>query len=733
MRLTAPLVSYYSKMLREITLHSRAEKTRSFLNSSPVKILSSFWGGGSTEPAATATVSKNPRRTPSIHRNDSQRSIFGSVRSKEAGADGSRPENPLVRLEQTFTGYIAALQARKGLIVGRTLLNRSMADELAVNELYNRLIESPYDFEAATDLSTEAIFVAFEKFLRIAWSEQMGPVMSMQSLNTLQNRINRRVPGDFADFVNFLFKDMAPQNRRAFTALIKLLADLLDGCGNDGDRGALTLAFAELLVSDGSAANYMNLLDRLVEDCDRIFEEPGLNHSFNLDSSTYESINSAIRGEKSYTPSLVSNTSSLRRKFGFDTLLRQNSKDDRSSVWRTLSKHRNPATGEPASLSKASLGRSHSIDDNTLPRKLQRRPGSKDRPPIAGAFDDSSRPGGSHRPLETIGEPEIEMPPPRSPRKKRRSSLSDLKALMAAATLQDDPALQPLQDTKKTSEKFNSSPKAPTPSRIPVSPNVAQTLRTSRQKENLADVTLPPPDETDRAKQESPTKGQRHSRTLSSTNIPTLRPSRQLTPGSESPTRPGSGSRPNSSSSPTRSGTQKLRLQSPQKLRERMQTEKQAVDEVDASLRSELSKIGEEMARVNSTRAPGSQSVEFRRLAASIRNLEERIPNAVQELQSKQEAIQHDMDTTVKAAEAKVRAIDQLYKEAVAENEILYERFNSELGKIVKALKGKSKEDKEELMAKLRDQGEETARMKKENARLKREMVSLRTALKGTE
>lgn len=720
-------------MLREVTLHSRAEKTRSFLNSSPVKILSSFWGGGATEQPVATTISKNPRRTPSIHRNDSQRSIFGSVRSKETdrGAD-IRPENPLVRLEQTFTGYVAALQARKGLIVGRTLLNRSMADELSVNELYNRLIESPYDFEAATDLSTEAIFVAFEKFLRIAWTDQMGPVMSMQSLDTLQNRINRRVPGDFADFVNFLFGDMAPQNRRAFTALIKLLADLLDGCGNDSDRGALTLAFAELLVSNGSAPNYINLLDRLVEDCDRIFDEPGLNHSFGLDTSAYESINSAIRGEKSYTPSLVSNTSSLRRKFGFDTLLRQNSKDERSSVWRTLSKHRNPATGDASSLSKASLDRSHSIDDNTLPRKLQRRPGSKDRPPIAGAFDDVSRPGSSHRTLETIGEPEMEMPPPRSPRKKRRSSLSDLKALMAAATLHDDPVPQPLQDTKKTSEKFNSSPKVSTPSRIPVSPHVA-TLRSSRQKENLADLSLAPPEETEPAKQESPTKSQRHSRILSTTNIPTLRPSRQLTPGSESPSRPGSSSRPNSSSSPTRSGTQKLRLQSPQKLRERLQTEKQVADEVDASLRSELSKIGEEMARVNSTRAPGSQSVEFRRLAASIRNLEERIPNAVQGLQSKQESIQHDMDTTVKAAEAKVRAIDQLYKEAVAENEILYERFNGELGKIVKALKGKSKDDKEELMSKLREQGEETARLKKENARLKREMVSLRTALKGTE
>ncbi|KAF5555200.1 Rho guanyl nucleotide exchange factor [Fusarium mexicanum] len=717
MQLTAPLVSYYSKTLHGLLLNTRAEKTKSFLASSPVKLLSSFWGGSSVHISDTASLGSKHKQVPSIHRNNSQASVVSSIRGGKdsVSQEETRTENPLVRLEQTFTGYAAALQSRKGLIIGRTLLQRSVVDELSVNELYNRLIESPFDVDAAADLGTEVIFVAFEKFLRIAWTDQIGPVMSMHSLDTLQARVNKRVPGDFADFVNFLFGDMAPQNRRAFTALIKLLANLLDGCGNDGDRGALTLAFAELLVYDGTAPNYINLLDRLVEDCDRIFEEPGLNHSFNLDNSTYESINSAIRG-KGYTPSLASNTSSLRRKFGFDNLLRQNSRDERPSVWRQLS-------------------RSRSIDDNTLPKKLSRRPGSKDRPPIAGAFDEMQRPGSSHRLLETIGEPETEKPLPRSPRRKRRSSLSDLKSLMAATTLDDDAeSPQPLQDAKETSEKVNASPKATSPSRIPVSPGVA-TLRGSKQKENVPDpfqqitspnTLAPSPMELSEepTRRTSPAKGHRHSRTLSSTNIPTLRPYRSAPPGSESPPRP--------SSSPTRRGTQRLRLQSPQKLRERLNTEKQAVDDVDASLRSELSKIGEEMARVNNTRPPGSQSVDMRRVSAAVRELEDRIPTAIQELQDKQNAIQRDMETTVKAAEAKVRAIDQLYKEAVAENELLYEKFNGELGKIVKALKGKGKDEKEELMMRLRDQSDETARMKKENARLKREMVSLRAALKGT-
>ncbi|KAJ4011732.1 hypothetical protein NW752_008743 [Fusarium irregulare] len=735
MQLTAPLVSYYSKTLHGLLLNTRAEKTKSFLASSPVKLLSSFWGGSSVHLSDTASVSSKHKQVPSIHRNNSQASVVSSIKGGKDGIsqEETRTENPLMRLEQTFTSYVAALQNRKGLIIGRTLLQRSVVDELTVNELYNRLIESPYDFDATADLGTEVIFVAFEKFLRIAWADQISPVMSMKSMDTLQARVNKRVPGDFADFVNFLFGDMAPQNRRAFTALIKLLADLLDGCGNDGDRGALTLAFAELLVYDGTAANYINLLDRLVEDCDRIFEEPSLNHSFGLDSSTYESINSAIRG-KGYTPSLASNTSSLRRKFGFDTLLRQNSKDDRSSVWRQLSKHRNPATGETNSLSKASLGRSRSIDDNTIPKKLARRPGSRDRPPIAGAFDEIQRPGSSHRLLETIGEPETERPPPtpRSPKKKRRSSLSDLKNLMATTTLDDgEESPQPLQEANQTSEKLNATSPKTTPSRIPVSPGVAQTMRVSRQKENVLDMLQPsllepsplePSDET--VRRPSPLKIHRHSKTLSSSNIPTLRPYRSAPPGAESPPRPNS--------SPSRRGTQRLRLQSPQKLRERLNTEKQAVDDVDAALKSELSKIGEEMARLNEAQSPGSNSVDLRQVTAAVRELEDRVPAAIHDLQEKHTAIQRDMETTVKAAEAKVRAIDQLYKEAVAENELLYEKFNGELGKIVKALKGKGKEEKEELMVRLRDQSDETARMKKENARLKREMVSLRAALKGT-
>ncbi|KAH8681547.1 hypothetical protein BX600DRAFT_392465 [Xylariales sp. PMI_506] len=735
--LVTALVSFHTKILRSLHLSTRVERSRSFLAASPVKMLTSFLSGGSVGESVTSP--KQSQRTPvtslfpapTISRSNSSirdtASLYGSAKSRDGiklSSDDNAPENPLVRLEQTFVGYMACLHARKGNFIGRLILNRGAVDELSVNDLYNKLIESPFDTDASPDLGADVVFVAFEKFIRIAWREQMGPIITLKTLDALQERASKRLPGDFADFVRFLFADVAPQNKRAFTALMKLLADLLDGCSNDGDRGALTLAFAELLVDDGSGHNYINLLDRLVEDCDRIFDTPPaeLDPAFANPTSAYESMNSLTRSTKSHTGSLTSNTSSLRRKLGFDTLLRQNSKsEDRPSVWRTLSKHgRSPATGESSSLSKASMGRARSVDMGTGPNKLVRRPGSRDRPPLAGAFDDmAARPLSSYR-LETIGEPESEEVVTKSGKKKRRSSLSDLKSLMESTNLNDDDEqLSPLSTMKETSLKFNSGPRLPSPSRIPLSPTSTQ--RAHRQKENITNLgdifrgatpfSSPP---------ESPTKG--HSKGLSTSNIPTLKSLRSPPPISDSLTRPttSSGKTPNG----------KLRLQSPQKLRERLQAEKKAVENTDANLRLELSKIAADMVRMNPSTPRSAGAIDARRLSTSVASLESRIPVMIKEITDRQESLQRDMEDTLKATEAKVRAIDQLYQESRAENEILYEKFNSELAKIVRALKNKGGE-KEDLVTKLKEATEETARIKKENARLRREMASLRTLVKG--
>ncbi|KAF4509120.1 hypothetical protein G6O67_005422 [Ophiocordyceps sinensis] len=321
---------------------------------------------------------------------------------------------------------------------------------------------------------------------------------------------------------------------------------------------------------------------------------------------------------------------------------------------------------------------------------------------------------------------------------------------MAAATIDDEP-LQPLQVAKQTSGKVNAStpvttPRATTPSRLPMSPNAAHSLRTPRQKENGADafsintlIVGPPlvrPDAP--SKQDSPSKlsfparpqealakRRGHSKTLSSSSIPMLKAMRPGTAGADWSSRPAS---------PSRSGTHKLRLQSPQRIRERLHTDKKAVHGIDVSLRSELSRIGADMARVNSADAKaGSEPVDVRQLAASVKTLESSVPTMMRDLMDRQATMHKEMDTILKTSEAKIRAIDQMHKEAVAENELLYEKFNGELGKIINALRGRGMDDKEELVTKLRDQNEEMARLRKENTRLKRDTLSLRAALKGIE
>ncbi|KAI9646829.1 hypothetical protein NHQ30_004828 [Ciborinia camelliae] len=797
--LSAPFTSFYAKILKSIDVLCEGDKSKSYRPHSPVKMLSSLLNSGfgsSASPSPTninslASPGKFSRpmimgkipslESPQIVRTGSNRSLHsiqdldgkGGVR---ATFEETRPINPLVRLEETFTGYIAALQSRKGNVVGKNLRNRGAADELAVNALYNTFIENPFDTRAASETSFDVIFVAFEKFLRLAWREQMGSVMSLESLDALQERCVKLFPGDFNEYVRSIFGEMAPQNRRAFIAIIKLLADLLDGCGNDGDRGSLTVAFAELLVIDGEPHNYINLLDRVVEDSDKLFDDLGPGAGVG-GGSNYGSV--ASRSIHSATGSVTSNTS-LRRRFA-DTVFRQGSTkadaEHRPSVWRTLSKTtRSVATGEQYA-SKPSLGRSHSIESPD--RKS--RPGSRDRPTVMGAFDD--RPGSSDSiapksRLSTIGA----SPPPedeedngttRSAKKKRRSSLSDLKTLMAQATLGPmTPSPEQKQKPVMTSaNKMDSPPRTPSPlkelppsplkiTKIPISGSIMDRDRSLmyRNSPTLKENTpITSPDRnignlTERAQNimssldstplASPVKEQwraGHKQTVSlSSNIPTLRgtprdPSRPITSYGNSNL--------NGSRSP-----QRLRLQSPQKLRERLQNEAKAINEAEASLQNELSKIGEEMAKLNAVSAIPRTS-DIARLSEAVLLLETKIPTIVKDLNDRNDAVKKELETSLQASEFKVKGLDQLYKESSAENELLYEKFNAELGKIVKALRANKKssvEDgvngvnvamsaKEELITRMRESSEETARVKKENARLRREVLTLRTLLKGQE
>jgi hypothetical protein len=716
-------------------------------------MLSNFLNGGGSF-SGVATPVKQPRTPqlgtipsmppPSMPRLHSQKGLGPAIDmegSTRVAIEESRPTNPLFRLEETLAVYIASLQSRKGNVVGKSLRSRAVADELSVNALYNAFIENPSDTSISSEISVDVLFASFEKFLRMAWKDQIGLVVTLQTLQALKEKSLKLFPGDFADFIKLVFGDMAPQNRRAFVAIVKLLADLLEGCGNDADRGSLTAAFAELLVVEGDPHDFINLLDRLVEDSDRLFDDIGPAFSSGPATPLYGSVSSATRSTFSTnTGSLTSNTSSIRKRFGLDTLLRQNSKnesDSRPSMWRTLSKNsRNVATDPTSSsLSRASLHRSRSIDTDTRLDSPNRRPSSRDRPTVLGAFDD--RPSSSHMQsrLSTIGAspPQEEAAAAKSLKKKRRSSLSDLKSLLASTTLEPPSSISAMRRLPLP-EDFNSSPRTPSPTKSSIARRAASKTGSPQHKEQGSISSRSKGNLTERPQNilsgdtvvvKEPWSAKTHNKTISQSNIPVPKGTlRENTPTS-TPTRP--------TSSPQKGSPQKLRLQSPQKLRERLQNEAKAINAAEASLQSELSKIGEEMAKLNVGRITHGNSAELQKISESVKALESRIPVVIKDLTSRNQTIKEDLEASLQASEYKVKGLDQLYKEASAENELLYEKFNGELGKIVKALKGKGKEDKEELVVKMKEAAEETAKWKKENAKLRREILTLKTLLKGNE
>lgn len=813
--MTACYITRNAEILRSIDLETHPddgldlqpvpsrENSQRHRPKSPVKMLSSFLsstGPGSQPPAflkkdlpalptprmppptqpSTATAQKPPSREsrPTSKDQSTPRSLK-SMQSMETLPSHTK------KLEDTLSTYMLALQARKGNIVGRNLKMRATADELAVSDLYNKLLEDPNMMVLAAECSVDVLFCAFEKFVNNAWKEQVGPVVPFSMMQDIQNKAETSFPTDFDAFFRDSFNRLAPQNRRAFKGIMGLLADLLDGTGNDGDRGILTAAFAELLVPEGDPHDFIALIDRFVEDTDTYFGEP----LADLQLSTEGAMNGHKRSRSVNTGSVNSNTSSLRKKFGFGSLSRENSKNEHdskvSSVWRTLSK--STRGDSPAgSISRGTLQRSHSTD---IDGRLNARPSSQEGPATRkpSGLDDAAALSGpssaQNLGLSTIGE-HPSFIPTGPPRKKRRSSLSDLKALDAVqksplysppATrrplLGQNPSLdkslpaspQPSTPSSKGgSGRFGSPVREPARSRLPSSfrkensPGPAKALtytdqrpKTSTGKEAADEVVI-----TAKPTSNIPTLSFRtsspHRNTISTPSRSGLseRPGvgniiKKPSPTPEKATRPPvmtSKSMNQATDSPA--ATRKLRMQSPQKLRERLQNEQAALSSTQTSLQDELSKIGDELtstpSRIGSVRSRAhtasrttnisSSTPSTMDLAQRVLKLEARLPEHVTAANDRIGSIQSDLASSLSVSETKCKKLDELYREANSENEALYARFNDELGRILKVVRGG--EGVEELKKKLKESQEEVGKLKRENGRLKRENVGLRSQLR---
>lgn len=781
---------------------------------SPKKLLSSFLssvGPGSDPPTLLQkplppTMTSIPR-LPSNASSHKPSSREGRPSSKEGQMPFSPPSdlaaNQLKKLEDTLSTYVLAIQARKGNIVGKNLKLRLVADEMSVDELYTGLLDDPNMMVLAAQAPLDVLFAAFEKFLNHAWKERIGQVMPFAVLQDIQTKAETAFPSDFDEYFKSCMGTLAPQNQRAFKAILKLLADLLDGTGNDGDRGTLTACFAELLVTEGNPHDYIALMDRFVDDTDTYFGEP-VDNSFVQSYKDSGSFNSHKRVRSTNSASLTSNTSSLRRKFGFSTLTRENSKSEQeskvSSVWRTLSKSTRADQSPGNSISKASLGRSRSIDTDAA--SLGYRAPSQDSAKVStasfGGLPNLQRtPSSNNLGLSTIGEHPSFLPTG-PPRKKRRSSLSDLREIspnrdpgrpttprrqpvtqkiLEEKQLPDSPVLSTpsgsssRENTGRFCTPLQKSPRSRLPSsfRRELSPGPSKALSGEPPQLPRPELGRAKTDGTDipRPKTSGDHPDQVVITARPTSNIPSLMPRaasptkfRPTTPGRAGLSeRPGAGNivkkpsdqtdkvtraRSTTIDAPPSSHTRKLRMQSPQKLRERLQNEQSVIAAAQISLQDELSKIGDELTSTPSSRTTplrGSRTIgpaagrgSFSHtasnmdLAQRVIKLEGGMPKQFEDLNNRISTIQNDLTSSLSVSETKCKKLDELYREANGENEALYTRFNDELARVLKAVRGG--DGVEELKRKLREVNEEAIKLRRETSRLKRENVGLRAQMR---
>jgi dynactin complex subunit len=111
-------------------------------------------------------------------------------------------------------------------------------------------------------------------------------------------------------------------------------------------------------------------------------------------------------------------------------------------------------------------------------------------------------------------------------------------------------------------------------------------------------------------------------------------------------------------------------------------------------------------------------------LVARIRNLELAFETLSGELTSRTSTMEKDLESSLVVSEKRAKKLDELYREASAENEALYDRFNSELGKLAREVQTGDGEGA--LQTQLSSAMDEIGRLKKENLRLKREVGGLR-------
>lgn len=635
-------------------------------------------------------------------------------------------KSSLVLLEDTFSAYISALRSRSGNVVGKLLQTRKQTDELIVNELYNGLLENPERLETAAVSSVDILFSAFEKFLRVAWRERMGPIFPPELAKGILTKLETASPVDLLEHFKRCLEEMSPQNRRALAATLKLLSDLLDASSSDGDRGVLIASFTEALIFVGNPHDFIQLLDHLVDGYDGFFEDV-----VGTQGARVTDLSCSSQTRFSKNNSFSSTTSSLRRRFGIGgPSFREhgNTTDSKNaSIWRALSKASRTQGETPSitSASKVSLARSRSTDTDVRGYPTFRPP-SRERPNTSEpSLQSRAGTTGSHA-TGKDGLPDGKSMGNHAIRnRKRRSSLSDLQR---PSSRKDSDHISPLESSRKKKQPITSPVKDREAPNKFLEPPALRKL----QYQTLKEASSTPYLQSLETKENDPPDHPMPARSIMKGND-TVKITSFISTNSKSTlrdlptTKTGLSERAWSSSDSNVQHQQhpkpqsKLRLQSPQKVRQRLNKGQQNAKFPDVVLQTELDSIGQELSHQDSANATSSQDLVI---------LKDRLDRLQMQLKDQvtQQSYSSSLDTVdqrkkLAVAEKKIRSLDELYREANAENEALYERFNDELGKILARVK--KGEGIEEMRARLRGSQEEVSRLRAENAKLRRKVAEV--------
>lgn len=741
---------------------------------SPVKHLSSFLhsigpGGPHSltrrSPAPESKRGLSPMvpqttfaRPESVSRAPSPQRSTISTSPKMVGGETVRPHASTGRgLEDALSTYLLAFQARKATALSDAIKNGLDSAQDAVDALHAAVRADPNVMANVIQASPGTLIMAAQQFVRIDWQAQHGPPIPSTDLAAIKNKTATMQPVDFQAWFQQVYNTLPARNQGATRSIVCALATLLTDVTDGSVRHNVSSIFVKFLIPDDcEAAAYAPLFEQLVRlnGLEQLLGEPTAIQSSTQAMQEPSSMPRPARINDA--GSLASNSSSIRKKLG---LTRNNSLRDSQriepesrvgSVWRSMSKTRSNV--EPSTFPRSNMQRAKSVDVDTR-LNTPKRSSSQDRPSTLGAFA-FERPHAkeshtfmqSPNVLGTIGEGSATKPS--SPRRTRRSSLSDV--AVDSSVVQD--ANSPIRrDDARDVSKINNdgannglpvldrraSKFAASPVRVTSSSKVPTMLSPESVARRMS--TLMAGDENAPA-----TYGQSAARTATSPSPSKLskRHSVSLRTGLTERQDSGNAVKVKSLASPDKTSivsplstpTRKLKMQSPQKLRERLQYEQKTVSTTQTMMQEELDKLGNDLSSMEpirplSVRRSTADPVDrVGELSIRVSALQETLASTMADLTTRSRALQADFASSLAVSENKSKSLDALYREANAENEALYGRFNDELGKVVKAVRGGV--GVEELKQRVKDGNVEQDRLRRENARLKREVVGLRSQLR---